>query len=1299
MSNRGGGRRLPAHVTECLRIAIEVELNNFLHSNEMEMSFPSTLTNHDRRFIHEFVRTKGLTSKSHGKTTRVLTVYKPTRNVTRKQKCTFDITKTSRQAIYNLLGALPVSPEEEAEVKTRKTGRTINRNLFNVGTLTNGLVVVPPPGRGNAVKQMRRNLPIFHHRTEILTKITENQVVVIVSETGSGKTTQVPQYLLEDATKMNQPCRIICTQPRRLAALSVADRVAYERGEPLGNTVGYQIRLESQTSPTSNLIYCTNGILVRCLMGGYYTRVFENITHVIVDEVHERDMHSDFLLISLKEAIAVNPHLKVILMSATIDSQLFSQYFDNCAVINVPGRLYEVTNYHLEHVLHMTEYCKKEVERRMQNGREDMRKERAKVSAINGQGDEQEALDEETVKLINESLELCWTQCDDDSFQQFLYLVEGENVPVDFRHTETDMTALMIAAGRGMEEFVEILLQMGANPNVTSSHGMKAIDWAWRLNHATCVTLLEAAAKNAAHPEAKVSDEYTEMLLDTYHAMAPEDDIDQKLLNALIVHIHKQQPPGSILVFLPGYESILRQNEMILDAAQYNAAMSNIRIYMLHSNMKINDQKTVFEPTPQGCRKVILSTNIAETSITIDDVVYVIDCGKVKQTIFDAICGTTALETTWVSQACAKQRAGRAGRVTQGICYKLYSQARYAIMDKFTVPELLRVPLTEICLSAKLIAPQCPIADFLMKALQPPAAVSVRRSVDLLKTMGALDEMENITDLGIHLADLPIDAHLGKMVIYSILLKCVDPVLTVVSALSVRDPFVLPTAARDRSRVFAIKEKFAEKSLSDHMILIRAFQEWLTHSARGPMKRFCEENFLSTGSMMTICGMRSQILGHLRANGLIKSKGKGNIHDLNQNSRHWAVVKACLVAGLYPNICTRDPATNVLRTEGVERVLPHPHGILGAKHPAECKAKIGALPTDWVVFEEKVRVGRSAYINCNSVITPITVALFAGDIHISEEENLHPVERVESDSDRDSPTTMGGGGGAAANEVMFHVNREIAFTLPEETAYLVFHLRQKLNYLLLMLIQNPDTFHLTTNGPHGIVLEAIVAVLMAEEKHYRFPIPEGIGQRPQGVPLEFSSNVNYGIPEVVDRQSSKPIEWNLSDAMRGMTITSSKQGGKQQQREEAASKKKRNVQKKSTKEVPKQQQNKPKGTRYFLIKAVSTEQVKHAISGNEWCFNHTVYNYLQQCLEKNPNVDIMLIFHVSAAQKFFCMGQLVQKKNHYRIVSIHDGSMSFKDVREIVKQLKQTCFMWNDGEELSREMGEVFRKGLAGNLQ
>lgn len=161
---------------------------------------------------------------------------------------------------------------------------------------------------------------------------------------------------MEHCTAANKECRIICTQPRRLAATSIATRVSQERNDTLGKTVGYQIRMDSRISPNSNLVFTTSGFLLRCITGSTNNDVFKTITHLILDEVHEREKTTDFLLIAIRDAVKTNPHLKVILMSATIDSELFSGYFDDCPVINVPGRLFDVHVNYLDEILHLMDY-------------------------------------------------------------------------------------------------------------------------------------------------------------------------------------------------------------------------------------------------------------------------------------------------------------------------------------------------------------------------------------------------------------------------------------------------------------------------------------------------------------------------------------------------------------------------------------------------------------------------------------------------------------------------------------------------------------------------------------------------------------------------------------------------------------------------------------------------------------------------------------------------------------------------------------------------------------------------------
>lgn len=236
--------------------------------------------------------------------------------------------------------------------------------------------------------------------------------------------------------------------------------------------------------------------------------------------------------------------------------------------------------------------------------------------------------------------------------------------------------------------------------------------------------------------------------------------------------------------------------------------------------------------------------------------VYVIDCGKVKQISYDSLSESTSLTSTWISKACAKQRMGRAGRTKPGVCYRMYSKQRFDAMEEFTLPELLRIPLTELCLHARIMT-KTTISDYLSKAVQPPPASTINQSIKLLQTIGALNDKEDVTELGYRLVDLPVDVQLGKMLLYSILLKCLDPVLTIVSALSVKDPFVLNFDGETSSSLS--RKTLAESSYSDLMVFIKLYQLWVDHKTKGQDYRFCRENHVSNGIMELINGFRTQV--------------------------------------------------------------------------------------------------------------------------------------------------------------------------------------------------------------------------------------------------------------------------------------------------------------------------------------------------------------------------------------------------------------------------------------------------------
>ncbi|GLV31703.1 RHAU helicase [Carabus blaptoides fortunei] len=398
-------------------------------------------------------------------------------------------------------------------------------------------------------------------------------------------------------------------------------------------------------------------------------------------------------------------------------------------------------------------------------------------------------------------MEECIMECvehgSDDSFAQLLQLILSDHVPINFQHSANGYTGLMAAAMHGNYNICLQLLTFGASTKLWSNDNCSALDFAYMKQRIDCVEILkyfEDYDQSEAAAQAKDND--LTQLLELYHSSISDQVIDFDLLHLLLCHIHRNTFKGSILVFLAGYEDIITVKDRIMSDSRFN--MVPYEIFMLHGHMQISDQHKVFNPLP-GKRKIILATNIAETSITIDDVVYVIDSGKVKEKCYDAMTGVCSLQCAWISQAGAKQRAGRAGRTQPGICYHIFSKYRYNSMQSFATPEILRMPLHELCLQTKMLAPkETKIADFLARAIEAPSAMAVNSAIKHLQEIDALDENEELTFLGQHLVDLPVEPRLAKMLLYSVIFKCVDPMLTIVAFLSYRDPFVLPSAHQQK---------------------------------------------------------------------------------------------------------------------------------------------------------------------------------------------------------------------------------------------------------------------------------------------------------------------------------------------------------------------------------------------------------------------------------------------------------------------------------------------------------------------
>ncbi|GAA5854354.1 hypothetical protein JCM9279_004730 [Rhodotorula babjevae] len=532
--------------------------------------------------------------------------------------------------------------------------------------------------RAQSIDDTRKSLPVFAWRQQFLDAVAQYQVLVIEGETGSGKTTQLPQYLYE-AGYCRDGMKIGCTQPRRVAAMSVAARVADEVGCRLGAEVGYSIRFEDCTSDKTKIKYMTDGMLLREFLtepdlAGY--------SCMIIDEAHERTLSTDILLGLVKDIARFRPDFRLLIASATLNATKFSEYFDDAPVFRIPGRRY----------------------------------------------------------------------------------------PVDILYTP----------------------QPEAN-----------------YLHAAVTTVFQ---------------------------------------------IHTTQPKGDILVFLTGQDEIEAAQESLEETARaLGNKVAELVIAPIYANLPTEMQSKIFEPTPEGARKVVLATNIAETSITIDGVVYVIDPGFVKQNAYNPRNGMESLVVTPCSRAAAGQRAGRAGRVGPGKCFRLYTKHAFLHeLEQDTVPEIQRTNLGTVVLMLKSLG----INDLLgFDFLDPPPGDTLVRALDLLYALGAFNDRGELTKMGRRMAEFPMDPALSKSILASEKYNCTEEVLTIVSMLS-ESGSLFYRPKQKKLEADTARQNFVKPG-GDHFMLLNVWEQW--HDS-GYSTSWTYEHFVQVKSLTRVRDIRDQLL-------------------------------------------------------------------------------------------------------------------------------------------------------------------------------------------------------------------------------------------------------------------------------------------------------------------------------------------------------------------------------------------------------------------------------------------------------
>lgn len=629
----------------------------------------------------------------------------------------------------------------------------------------------------SVIDKARKSLPVYRHRARLMQAIKDNQVLIIVGETGSGKTTQLPQYLVEDGYTQGGKFQIGVTQPRRVAATSVATRVAEEMNVKLGQEVGYSIRFDDKTTPRKTVLkYATDGMLLReCLTD----KTLSKYSCIMIDEAHERTLATDILLGLLKGILEKRSDMKILISSATMNAEKFSKFFNDCPILNVPGRRF----------------------------------------------------------------------------------------PVDIHYT-----------------------------------------------------------------------------------LQPEGNYINAAITT-VFQIHTTQPlKGDILLFLTGQEEIENTRDKIEEiASKLGSRIPQLLITPIYANLPQDQQSLIFQPTPENCRKLVLATNIAETSLTIDGIKYVIDPGFVKENSYVPTTGMTQLLTVTCSKASVDQRAGRAGRVGPGKCFRIFTKWSYENeLEMMPKPEILRTNLS----STVLLLLSLGVKDLLnFPFLDKPSIPALSKSLESLYLLGALNSKGQITELGKIMCEFPCEPEFAKIIhtaaTHPLCQGVLNECLTIVSMLHETTSIFVGNKKEATSRIVSTIE-------SDHLLYLEVYDQWRDS---GYSRAWCQDHKIQFKTMTRVRNIRNQL-------SKCCNKLKLDKLDTMASSKHTSNIEKiarCFISGFPNNVIqlgTSGYHTMGKKTGGVS-VLIHPSSVVFQNYK-----ELGSKPERFILYQQLMLTSKEYVRDC-----------------------------------------------------------------------------------------------------------------------------------------------------------------------------------------------------------------------------------------------------------------------------------------------------------------------------------------------